>query len=131
MKIEELRKELKKKHKVLPFNEKRVKGKKINNVYNNKQKVDNLSLDNYILSLENGFYKVYVGASFSLENSKKIKEIYKDLGNIIYIKEKNISNLEFIDYLQNNEVDFSNLTNTEILSIENNIINKYKEMFNE
>lgn len=39
MKIEELRKELKKNHKVLPFNEKRVKGKKINNVYNNKLKI--------------------------------------------------------------------------------------------
>ena len=99
--------------------------------YNTKEKVDNLTLDNYILENENGFYKVYVGVNFSLENANKIKEIYKEKGNIIYIREKEISNLEFIDYMQNNEIDFSNLDKNEILSIEKNIINKYKELFNE
>ena len=99
--------------------------------YNSKEKVDNLSLNNYILENENGFYKVYVGVNFSLENANKIKEIYKEKGNIIYIREKNISNLEFIDYLQSNDMDFSNLDKEKILSIENNIINKYKEIFNE
>ena len=99
--------------------------------YNSKEKVDNLSLDNYILENENGFYKVYVGVNFSLENANKIKEIYKEKGNIIYVREKEISNLEFIDYMQNNEIDFSNLDKKEILSIEKNIIDKYKEIFNE
>ena len=99
--------------------------------YNLKEKVDNLSLDNYILENENGFYKVYVGVNFSLENANKIKEIYKEKGNIIYVREKEISNLEFIDYMQNNEIDFSNLDKKEILSIEKNIIDKYKEIFNE
>ena len=99
--------------------------------YNSLEKVDKLSLDNYILINENGYYKVYVGISMSLDNSNKIKGIYKDLGNSIYIKEKYISNLEFVDYIYNKEVDFSNLTNEEILSIENDIIDKYKEIFNE
>ena len=99
--------------------------------YNTKEKVDNLSLDNYILENENGFYKVYVGVNFSLENANKIKEIYKEKGNIIYVREKEISNLEFIDYMQNNEIDFSSLDKNEILSIEKNIIDKYKELFNE
>ena len=52
-------------------------------------------------------------------------------GNIIYIREKSINNLAFIDYINSNEKDFSNLNNEDILSIENNIINKYKEIFNE
>ena len=99
--------------------------------YNNLEKVNKLSLDNYILINENGYYKVYVGVSMSLDNSNKIKGIYKDLGNSIYIKEKYISSLEFVDYLYNKEVDFSNLENEEILNIENDIINKYKEIFNE
>lgn len=99
--------------------------------YNSKEKVDNLTLENYILENENGFYKVYVGVNFSLENANKIKEIYKEKGNIIYIREKNISSLPFIDFMQSNEVDFSNLDKEKILSIENNIINKYKEIFNE
>ena len=99
--------------------------------YNSKEKVDKLLLDNYILEEENGFYKVYVGANISLENANKIKEIYREKGNIIYIREKYISSLEFVDYMQTNEVDFSSLDKDKILSIENNIINKYKEIFNE
>ena len=99
--------------------------------YNSKDKVNELSLDNYILEYENGFYKVYVGITLSLENSNKLKEIYKEKGNIIYVREKNINNLEFIDYLQNNDIEFFNLDNNKILSIENNIIDKYKEIFNE
>ena len=99
--------------------------------YNSKEKVDKLTLSNYILENENGFYKVYVGVNLSLENANKIKEIYKEKGNIIYIREKNISSLKFIDYLQSNDIDFNNLDKEEILSIENNIINKYKEIFNE
>lgn len=99
--------------------------------YNSKEKVNNLTLDNYIEEEENGFYKVYVGISFSLENATTLKEIYKEKGNIIYIREKSINNLEFIDYMQSNELNFSNLNNDEILSIENDIINKYKEIFNE
>ena len=99
--------------------------------YNSKEKINKLSLNNYILIEEDGFYKVYVGVSTSLENSNKIKEIYKELGNSIYIREDNINNLEFIDYLYNKENNFSELSNDEILSIENDIINKYKEIFNE
>lgn len=99
--------------------------------YNSKEKISKLSLDNYILIEEDGFYKIYVGVSTSLENSNKIKEIYKELGNSIYIRENSVSNLEFIDYLYNKEQNFSELTNDEILSIENDIINKYKEIFNE
>lgn len=99
--------------------------------YNSKEKVDNILLDNYILEEENGFYKVYVGVSLSLENSNKIKEIYKESGNSIYIKERYISSLEFIDYLNNSEQNFSELSKERILGIEDNIINKYKEIFNE
>jgi len=99
--------------------------------YNSKEKVDKLNLEDYILIEEEGFYKVYVGVSLSLENSNKIKEIYKVLGNSIYIREKSINNFEFIEYLMSSEKDFSNLTNEEILSIEKNIINKYKELLNE
>lgn len=99
--------------------------------YNSKEKVDKLTIENYILEEENGFYKVYVGVSKSLENANILKEIYKEKGNIIYVREKDISSLEFIDYMQNNDIDFNNLSNDEILSIEKNIINKYKEIFNE
>lgn len=97
--------------------------------YNSLDKVKNIDLDNYILEEENGFYKVYVGITKKEENSKILKEIYKEKGNIIYVREKYISNLELIDYIMNNENNFDNISNEEILSIENNIINKYKELY--
>ena len=99
--------------------------------YNSKEKVDKLSLEEFILENENGFYKVYVGVTKSLENANILKGIYKEKGNIIYVREKDINSLEFIDYMQREDVDFSNLNNDKILSIEKNIINKYKEIFNE
>ena len=98
--------------------------------YNSKEKVDKITIDNYILEEDNGFYKVYIGVSLSLENAKKIKEIYNNLGNSIYIREKYINDFEFIYYLES--VDkFDNLSNDEILNIEDDIIDKYKEIFNE
>lgn len=99
--------------------------------YNSLDKVNNLKIENYILENENGYYKVYVGVTFYLENANKIREIYKENGNSIYIKEKYINNLEFIDYLMNKDSEYLNLSNDEILSRQKDIISKYKELFNE
>ena len=91
------------------------------------EKAKKNNLNNYILKEEDGFYKVYIGVTKSKENAEIIREIYKEKGNDIYIKEKRISGLEFMDYLYNVDVDFKILTEGEILEIQNNIINKYKE----
>lgn len=93
--------------------------------YNSIDKVNNLNLDNYILEEESGYYKVYVGITFYEEDAKKIREIYRNIGNDIYIKEKLIDNLEFINYIK--DIDF-NKTNEEILKLQKDIINKYKEV---
>lgn len=95
--------------------------------YNTIEKAKKNNLNNYILKEEYGFYKVYIGVTKSKENAEIIREIYKEKGNDIYIKEKRISGLEFMDYLYNVDVDFKILTEGEILEIQNNIINKYKE----
>ena len=52
--------------------------------YNSKDKVNKLSLDNYILENNNNFCEVYVGISKKLENAEKIRGIYKEMGNNIY-----------------------------------------------
>jgi hypothetical protein len=96
--------------------------------YKNKDKAMDNKLKYFAMEEENGYYKVYVGVTSSLDNAEKIKGIHRDLGNDIYIKEKSISNLEFIDILNNYDASFKDKSNDEILSIEEKIINKYKEL---
>ena len=97
--------------------------------YNSKDKVNKLSLDNYILENNNNFFEVYVGISKKLENAEKIRGIYKEMGNNIYIRKKNIDNIEFINFLDISENNFKEMSSEEILKLENNIINKYKEIY--
>ena len=96
--------------------------------YNSKEKEDNLDLSSYIVIKDNNYYEVYIGISKSLENANIIRGIYKDLGYSIYIRDKTINNIEFIDYLNNNEIDLENKTDNEIIELEKNILNKYKEL---
>lgn len=97
--------------------------------YNSKEKVDNLKISDYLLEVDD-FYKVYIGITRTIENANTIKEIHKQLGNDIYIREKIINNLEFLDYLNYND-NYEKKSNEEILNIQKNIIKKYKELFNE
>lgn len=96
--------------------------------YKDKEDAIGNKLDNYILEIEDGFYKIYVGATNSKENALKIKEFYKETGNDIYVKEKLINNLEFLDLLYSYDALMNNKDKNEILSIQNNIIDKYKEL---
>lgn len=95
--------------------------------YNSKDKI-NMNIKDYIVIENNNFYEVYVGITKDLENANKIKGVFKDLGNSVYIREKTINNLEFIDYLDSMDVDLAKKTNDEILKLEKNILLKYKEL---
>jgi len=96
--------------------------------YNNIDKAKSNDLSNYILQQEDKYYKVYVGVTNSYESAKKIKEVYKKLGNDIYVREKQINSLEFIDYVNNYEDKILNGSDEEILDIQNKVIEKYKEL---
>lgn len=96
--------------------------------YKDKEKAINNNLSNYILQLEDGFYKIYIGVALNIETAEKVKKINKEMGNEVYIKEKFIDNLEFIEFLSNNEIGINEKTNDEILNIQNSIIDKYKEL---
>ena len=96
--------------------------------YNSIDKVNKLKIDNYLLEEDSGYYRVYVGITKNIEIANKIEEIYNELRNNIYIREKMINNISFIDYLNSMERDIINKSNDEILGIEKDIINKYKEL---
>lgn len=94
--------------------------------YNKEEKVKKINLNNYILLNEDNYYRVYVGVTKNYDNALKIKDVYKNMGFDVYIKEKGINNLELIDYLDR-EKDFTGMSDSEILEIENEVINKYEE----
>jgi hypothetical protein len=91
--------------------------------------INSKDLNFYIVEKEDNYYKVYVGITQSTEFSNKIKGIYNEMNKSIYIKEKDISNLAFLEVLK----QYDNLlkdktTNEEILSIEKQVLSKYKEL---
>ena len=96
--------------------------------YNNIDKVKNLKLNNYIIENEDGYYRVYVGISKNIENASKIREIYNKLGKGTYIRNIVVDSIDFIDYLNSIEFNLMDKSDDEILKIETDIINKYKEL---
>lgn len=64
---------------------------------NNAVNEDISNLDVHLVEQENDNYYVYVGLTSSYELAEKIKAIYKDKGYSLYIKEKNITNKNFIN----------------------------------
>lgn len=96
--------------------------------YKNKNDATSNKLDNYLLTVEDGFYKVYIGITKNKENADIIEGIYKEMGNDIYIKEKRIDNLEFLEILSSYDGLLNTKSNEEILGIQKIIIEKYKEL---
>lgn len=96
--------------------------------YNNKSKVEKLKIDNYILKKEGNFYRVYVGATSSLDNAERIKNIYLKQGASVYIRNEVSYDIDFVDYLQSVD-NYTDKTDEDILEIQKNIVKKYKDKF--
>jgi predicted nucleotide-binding protein (sugar kinase/HSP70/actin superfamily) len=87
------------------------------------------SLKNYIYTKDNNYYRVYVAITKDVENANKLKEIFTNLGNDIYVKEMSVSNNNFVNILEQydkliNATDDSN----SIIDIVKEILVKYKEL---
>lgn len=86
-------------------------------------------LNFYIIEHDDSYYRVYVGVTEDATYRDKIKGIYNDLGKDIYIREKKISNAEFLEDLkQYDNLLKSSTSNDNILSIEKEVLGKYKEL---
>ena len=87
------------------------------------------TLDNYVVSLEDGKYYVYLGFTTDYANLSKIKAMYKDMGVDVYIKEILITNEEFLNNLEQFDILLDNVSSTsDILSINSAILSSYDEM---
>ena len=87
------------------------------------------NLDDYVVSMEDGKYYVYIGFTTDYSNLSKIRKVYDELGIDIYIKEVYIDNMEFVSSLQQFDVLLDSVESKEdILSVNSAILSSYEEL---
>lgn len=88
-----------------------------------------ISLQNYVYNIDENLYYVYVGITKKEENSKKIKDYYKELGYDTLIKKFDIVDENFIKILDNYDEVLNNTDDkTAIASVINQVLMKYEEV---
>ena len=105
-------------------------------VYNEKEEIyflrynreNNEEKINYIKVKEDNEEKLYAGISTSLENVKKIKEMYDNEGIELIVEEKKVDSKEFISELSQYDILLkSSKTIDEISSVLSTILATYEE----
>lgn len=98
-------------------------------VYSTKESMeDNTKLLNeYIYTLEDNKYRVFIGITADKSNAEKIENIYKNKSIDIYIKERNILDMSFVEKLkQYDEIIRTSNDDNVILELQNQILNEYE-----
>lgn len=98
-------------------------------VYSSKESMEDNTklLSEYIYTLEDDQYRVFVGITTDKSNGEKIKEIYNNKGIDIYIKERNIEDMAFVEKLkQYDEIIRTSTDEGAILELESQILNEYE-----
>lgn len=86
-------------------------------------------LDDYVVSLEDGKYYVYLGFTTSYKNLNKLRNIYEDNDMEVYTKEIFIDNTEFVSNLEQFDVLIDSVSKEDdILSINEAILSSYDEI---
>ena len=98
-------------------------------VYSSKESMEEntKNISDYIYSVENNQYKVFVSINTNFDNAKKIKQIFNNKGIDIYIKELNITDRAFVEKLkQYDELIASSVDDVAILGLAKQIISEYE-----
>lgn len=95
----------------------------------NDMKANSSKLIYYIYNIENNMYHVYVGITKDKNNVNKLKDSFNKKGYSINVKEIYIDNEKFNELLSQYDLLINNVNDEEIINtIQNQIINKYKEL---
>ena len=100
-------------------------------VYSSKESMEEntASFNSYIYDLIDDKYYVYVGLTMMKENIEKLQGYFEDMGYIIYVKEFNIDNIEFLESLTNYDKMLSNTESKQtIKTLINQVLSKYEEL---
>ncbi len=101
-------------------------------VYSNEKamKENTKELATKLVDNHNDKYYVYLGITRTEKNASKLKEMYKDKGYQVYIKEVNLNNEEFYNNVTQFDLLLENTKEeNEILTIEEVILANYEELF--
>ena len=100
-------------------------------VYSTKKSMQEniMSFSQYIYTIENNQYYVFVGITNNSNNKDKLKGYFKNKGYSIYVKEITVDNQEFVNALLTYD-SLLEKTNDEkaIGSINDQILKKYEEL---
>lgn len=99
-------------------------------VYSNEESLEKntKNLSSKVVVEEDDKYYVYIGMTKSLENAKKIKNMYENLGYSVYQKDLSVSNYEFINNLDQYDILLTSASKQEeIQSVVNVILASYEE----
>ncbi len=88
-----------------------------------------ISLQNYVYTMEDNLYYVYIGITTLEENALKLQKYFESKGYKTILKKFGISNQEFIKLLDNyDEVLKKTDDETAISSVNNQVLSKYEEV---
>ena len=88
-----------------------------------------INLENYIYSLNDSKYYVYIGITELEENANKIVNHYKDMGYETSIKKFGITNKEYIKIIKNYDNLIKSIDDkTTLSSIISQMLTKYEEV---
>lgn len=88
-----------------------------------------LEIDDYIVIEKNNKYYVYVGVSTNKKNATKLQEIFLDKDINTSIKKTIISDIEFMNSLEQFDLLLDSVSsNEDIMSINEAILSSYEEM---
>lgn len=96
-------------------------------VYSNidSMKENTSNIDEYIYSIKDNLYYVYIGLTLDLENANKIQSSYKGVDSII--KKSIISDEDLINYIEKYDLVLKETNDTQtIKEITKQVIKKYK-----
>lgn len=87
------------------------------------------NIETYIYEEKDGLFYAYVGIVKTSENLEKVEGYFKSLNYVIYRKEKRVTNLAFLEVLNQYDVMLKETTDEKtIKAIMNQVISKYEEL---
>ncbi len=100
-------------------------------VYSNYENIEKnmVSINYYIVHKDEDYYRVYVGITKDMDNVDKMRELFINNGNDIYVRELKNDNSSFLEVLGQYDMLLAHSNEEDqILQIQKQVLSKYEEL---